>query len=185
MRDSPPSLYCVKVVLLEGVFVMGSRIGRLVPSRVAVYLWKKLPIPKRIRSKIMWHVNDRFLAAVLGLIQNEKNEILLLHHTYRSEPWGVPSGWLEYEDPLKGLEREIYEETGLTITASQVLNVTYAPHPHRMDIYCVGQFLDGEFKKSAEISQYGFFHIGNLPEGLSKYQRGFIVDFLQNKSPNR
>jgi 8-oxo-dGTP diphosphatase len=175
----------LKVVFFERSDDMGSRIGRLVPSRVAVFLWKKLPIPKRLRSKIMWHVNDRFLVAVLGLIQNEKNEILLLHHTYRSEPWGVPSGWLEYEDPLKGLEREIYEETGLTISATNVLNVKYASNPHRMEIYCAGQFIDGVFKKSAEISQYGFFHIGNLPEGLSKYQRGFIVDFLQSKSPNR
>jgi 8-oxo-dGTP diphosphatase len=164
---------------------MGSRIGKLVPSHVAVYLWKKLPIPKRIRSKIMWHVNDRFLVAVSGLILNEKNEILLLNHTYRSEPWGVPSGWLEYEDPLKGLEREIYEETGLSVTATNVLNVKYASNPHRMDIYCVGEFSGGDFKKSAEISQYGFFHLKNLPVGLSKYQRGYIIDFLQNrKSPN-
>jgi 8-oxo-dGTP diphosphatase len=129
----------------------------------------------------MWHTNDRFLVAVLGLILNEKKEILLLHHTYRTEPWGVPSGWLEYEDPLKGLEREIYEETGLTVSETTVLNVKYAPNPHRMDIYCVGKVTGGEFKKSAEISQHGFFNIGNLPEGLSRYQRGFIVDFLQNK----
>jgi 8-oxo-dGTP diphosphatase len=160
---------------------VGSRIGRLLPSHVAVYLWKRLPIPKRWRSKIMWHTNDRFLVAVLGLILNEKKEILLLHHTYRTEPWGVPSGWLEYEDPLKGLEREIYEETGLTVSETTVLNVKYAPNPHRMDIYCVGKVTGGEFKKSAEISQHGFFNIGNLPEGLSRYQRGFIVDFLQNK----
>jgi 8-oxo-dGTP diphosphatase len=160
---------------------VGSRIGRLLPSHVAVYLWKRLPIPKRWRSKIMWHTNDRFLVAVLGLILNEKKEILLLHHTYRTEPWGVPSGWLEYEDPLKGLEREIYEETGLTVSETTVLNVKYAPNPHRMDIYCVGKVTGGEFKKSAEISQHGFFNIGNLPEGLSRYQRGFIVNFLQNK----
>lgn len=164
---------------------MGSKLGRLLPSHVAVYLWKWLPIPKRIRSKIMWHTNDRFLVAVLGLIQNENNEILLLNHTYRAEPWGVPSGWLEYEDPLKGLEREIYEETGLTVSGTSVLNVKYAPNPHRMDIYCVGRVTGGEFKKSAEISQYGYFNIGNLPEGLSKYQRGFIVDFLQNKNFDR
>lgn len=167
------------------MFVMGSKLGRLLPSHVAVYLWKRLPIPKRIRSRIMWHTNDRFLVAVLGLIQNENNEILLLNHTYRAEPWGVPSGWLEYEDPLKGLEREIYEETGLTVSGTSVLNVKYAPNPHRMDIYCVGRVTGGEFKKSAEISQYGYFNIGNLPEGLSKYQRGFIVDFLQNKNSDR
>jgi 8-oxo-dGTP diphosphatase len=160
---------------------VGSRMGRLIPSRVAVYLWKRLPIPKSLRSRIMWHANDRFLAAVLGLILNEKNEILLLHHTYRAEPWGVPSGWLEYEDPLKGLEREIYEETGLTVKATTVLNVRYAPNPHRMDIYCLGELSGGEFQKSAEISEFGFFHLGNLPEGLSKYQRGFIVDFLKEE----
>jgi 8-oxo-dGTP diphosphatase len=165
---------------------MGSRLGRLLPNGLAVYLWKKLPIPKRFRSKIMWHANDRFLVAVLGLIQNEKNEILLLHHTYRSEPWGVPSGWLEYEDPFKGLEREIYEETGLTVIANNVLNVKYAPNPHRMDVYCVGVYTGGVFKQSAEISKYGFFHLENLPNGLSKYQRGFIIDFLKNnKGPNR
>jgi 8-oxo-dGTP diphosphatase len=166
------------------MYVMGSKLGRLLPSHVAVYLWKRLPIPKQLRSRIMWHTNDQFLAAVLGLIINDKNEILLLRHTYRSEPWGVPSGWLEHEDPLRGLEREIMEETGLSVTATKVLNVKYAPNPHRMDIYCVGKVTGGEFKKSAEISQYGFFHLDNLPDGLSRYQRGFIVEFLNSKRSN-
>jgi NADH pyrophosphatase NudC (nudix superfamily) len=91
---------------------------------------------------------------------------------------------LEHEDPLRGLEREILEETGLSVTATKVLNVKYAPNPHRMDIYCVGKVTGGEFKKSAEISQYGFFHLDNLPDGLSRYQRGFIVEFLNSKRSN-
>lgn len=67
---------------------MSSKLEKLILNKLAVYLWKVLPIPKNLRSKIMWFTNDRFLVAVLGLITNEKDEILLLKHTYRSEPWG-------------------------------------------------------------------------------------------------
>jgi 8-oxo-dGTP diphosphatase len=161
---------------------LSSKIEKLIPKRLAVYLWKKLPIPKVLRSKIMWFTNDRFLVAVLGLIQNEQNEVLLLNHTYRSEPWGIPSGWLEYEDPFIGLQREIFEETGFNVKVTNVINIKHTPRPHRIDIYCSGKILEGKFKKSPEISEFGFFNKDNLPEGLPNHQKKLILGFLEGNT---
>jgi 8-oxo-dGTP diphosphatase len=160
---------------------MSSKIEKLIPNKLAVYLWKVLPIPKYIRSKIMWLTNDRFLVAVLGLITNEKDEILLLKHTYRSEPWGIPSGWIRYEDPLKGLEREVKEETGFMVQVQKVRKVQHVPKPHRIDIYCEGSFIDGSFEKSPEISDFGFYSPNSLPEGLPKGQIELIKEYLEIK----
>lgn len=58
----------------------------------------------------------RFPAAVLGIIVNEKEEILLLAHPDMPGDWQVVNGALEAgETPLEGTLRETYEEVGSRI----------------------------------------------------------------------
>ncbi|MEK3910270.1 NUDIX domain-containing protein [Paenibacillus sp. FSL H7-0331] len=57
----------------------------------------------------MYRAQNKFLVTVLGIITNETGQVLLLRHVYRTEPWGVPGGWMELEKPEVALEREISE----------------------------------------------------------------------------
>ena len=158
---------------------MISKIIKLIPSSIIVYLWKRVPFPQWFRNFIVWHANNRFLVAVLGIVQNDKNQILLLKHTYRPEPWGVPSGWIEYEEPFHALEREVFEESGFIIKAEQVIYVRHIPNPHRIDLIIKGKFIKGSFKPSAEVSDFGFFDIDTLPKGMSEKQKLFVKDALE------
>ena len=80
-------------------------------------VWKALHLPKNIQLTFMRVVQDQFLVGVTGVIFNNRDEILLFKHTYRNQVWGLPGGYLKSkEHPKKGLEREIEEETGLTVS---------------------------------------------------------------------
>ena len=67
----------------------------------------------------------QFMIGVVGLIENERGELLVLHHTYRREyPWGLPTGFLEHgEQPEAALRREIAEETGLEVVVDSLRQV--------------------------------------------------------------
>ncbi len=157
---------------------MLSKLIKLIPTKYIIYLWKNVPFPLWFRNFIIWRANCRFLVAVMGIITNEKNQLLLVKHTYRDEPWGVPSGWIEYEQPFSGLEREVLEETGLTIKADSILSTRYVSKPNRIDLIVKGSFVEGTFRPSAEVSDYGFFDIGNWPQGMPEEQQLLIKDSI-------
>ena len=89
---------------------------------------------------------------------------MLLKHTYRKKPWGIPSGWIEYENPETGLIREIYEETNFKVKINKLIYTEYVSAPQRINIFYLGEYISGEFKSNAEITEYKFFDINNLPD---------------------
>ena len=143
-------------------------LSKILPKAMLVSLYKNLPISKKLKAWIVWRANKRFLVAVLGIITNGENKILLLKHTYRKRPWGIPSGWLDYEDPKAGLEREIYEETNFKVKIEKLIYTEYVTVPNRINIFYVGKYISGEFTSNEEIADYGFFDLNNLPDGISK-----------------
>jgi len=157
-------------------------ISKIIPKSLAVLLWR-IPLPKFLKNFIIWHTNHHFLVAVLGIVVNDRGEILLLRHTYRDEPWGIPGGWMNYEQPWDGLKREVYEETGLRISIDKVVKASYTSDPHRIDILMCGRFINGEFRPSAEVSEYGFFKVGQWPVGMPNKQKVLIeqVISMQNE----
>ena len=101
---------------------------------------------------------DQFLIGVTGIIFNEKNEILLFKHTYRTHAWSLPGGYLKSgEHPREGLEREIKEESGLVVSVDEQLKTRTDRETARLDICYIGKFIGGEFKPTHEVSEYGFF----------------------------
>jgi len=158
------------------------KLTRILPDAWLVFLYKTIPTSKKMKDLVMWYTNRRFLVAVLGIITNEKGEVLLLHHTYRNQPLGIPSGWMEYEQPCRAIERELFEEIGLQININETLQTTFYENPNRVDILLRGSFEGGTFKKSAEVTDYGFYSPTSLPEGVPDVQKALIENNLpQNK----
>jgi len=147
---------------------MISFLSNILPKTLLINLYKNLPFPKKIKKWIVWRGNKHFLVAVLGVILNSENKILLLKHTYRKKPWGIPSGWINYEDPKKGLIREIYEETSFKVKIDKLIHTEYVKAPHRINLFYLGKYVSGEFTPNAEISEFGFFDSDSLPDGTSK-----------------
>ncbi len=144
--------------------------------------WKILSLPKGLQIAAMRATQDEFLIGVTGVILNEKNEILVCKHTYRGgKKWSLPGGYLKgKEHPKEGLAREIEEETGLIVRADEQFKLRTDRETARIDISLIGKFIGGEFRKSHEVSEAGFFEFDNLPL-LSKNQLLLIREVLDTK----
>ncbi len=144
-------------------------------------LWKLFHFPKRVQLLIMRLFQDAFLVGVTGIIFNEKNEILVFKHVYRAHAWSLPGGYLKAgEHPREGLEREIFEESGLVISADGQLKTRTDRDSARLDICYTGAFIGGEFKPSHEVVEFGFFAQEDLPY-LRKNQIFLINDALKQR----
>jgi ADP-ribose pyrophosphatase YjhB (NUDIX family) len=107
------------------------------------------------------------MVGVVGIIRDEQGRVLLLHHTYRGTPWGLPTGFLEHgEQPIDALAREIMEEAGLHVTLKpQPIIYTERGRP-LLNVVYRGTFVGGRFEASAEVSQARWFSLDALPPML-------------------
>lgn len=81
--------------------------------------------PQWLYNLLLWLTQRHFLAGVTAFVFDPQGRVLLLRHVFHPEfPWGPPGGWLKAgEDPVEAIEREVREETGLTITVRRPLHV--------------------------------------------------------------
>ncbi len=113
---------------------------------------------------------------------NEKNEILLFKHVCRAHACSLPGGYMKAgEHPGEGIEREIFEESGLVVSADELLKTRTDRESARLDICYVGAFIGGDFKPTHEVSELGFFTAKTLPL-LRKNQLFLIHSALKQKA---
>lgn len=133
-------------------------------KEILLKLWKLLSFSKLTQLNILRVFEDQFLVGVTGVIFNDKKEVLLFKHTYRKIPWSLPGGYIKTkEHPSESLEREIEEESGYVVSVDREVKIRTDRETSRLDICFVGKFIGGEFKKSEEVSEMGFFTFENLP----------------------
>lgn len=151
-------------------------------KRTFAKMWRILRLPKHIQLFIMRLTNDEFLVGVTGIIINKQNEILLLKHTYRQTQWSLPGGYLKAgEHPLEGMEREVFEETGLKVKAEKIIRTSHDRETARLDISCFGRFVSGKFVESAEVMEHGFFAFEEFPN-IGKKQKKLITYALETET---
>lgn len=128
---------------------------------------------------------DQFLIGVTGVIFNEKDEVLLLKHTYRQTQWSLPGGYIKSkEHPFEALEREVKEESGLIVSGDKQLKIRTDRESARLDLTVVGKFIGGEFRTSSEVSDYGFFSSENFPH-ISRNQLLLIEYALEDRKSKK
>lgn len=138
-------------------------------------IYKALHLPKGMQIFVMRFFQDKFLIGVTGIIFNEKSEILLFKHTYRSHAWALPGGYMKSgEHPKEALEREIKEESGLTVSVDNPLKTRTDRDNARLDMCYTGVFIGGDFTPTHEVSEYGFFAQDALP--LLRKNQVFLID---------
>ena len=138
-------------------------------------LYKALHLSKGLQLLIMRFFQDKFLVGVTGIIFNDKNEILLFKHTYRSHDWSLPGGYLKSgEHPREALEREIKEESGLVVSVDDSLKTRTDRDTARLDMCYIGVLIGGDFTPNNEVSEYGFFAQDKLP--LLRKNQVFLID---------
>lgn len=127
-------------------------------------LWKWIGFSKNLQLKIVRLFQNQFLIGVTGVIFNAENEVLLFRHTYRKTAWSLPGGYMNgKEHPREALEREILEESGLTVSIDWRMKIRTDRETARLDISYIGTFIGGEFKTSAEVIEARFCSLDNFP----------------------
>jgi ADP-ribose pyrophosphatase YjhB (NUDIX family) len=134
-------------------------------KRRLLELWGRLPIPLRLRWWLAIAVVDKIPVGVAGVILNQAGQVLMFRHTYRGQfPWGLPSGWLKaFEDPAAGLARELAEEAGLIVRVTRPLLARSGSVFKRLDLVYQCEWVEGEFRPSAEVAEMGWFAHNSLP----------------------
>lgn len=117
----------------------------------------------------------RFLVGVTGIVFNDRQEILLFKHTYRTHAWSLPGGYLKSgEHPRESLEREIKEESGFVVSIDDSLKTRTDRDSARLDLCYTGVLIGGDFTSSPEVSEFGFFALDKLP--LLRKNQLFLID---------
>ena len=138
-------------------------------------VWKLLNLPKGVQLFFMRFFQNQFLVGVTAIIFNEKNEVLLFRHTYRQHSWSLPGGYMKSgEHPAEALEREIKEESGFVVSVDKSFKTRTDRTSSRLDLCYLGVFIGGEFKKSDEVSDYGFFSQDKMP--LLRSNQVFLIE---------
>ncbi len=98
------------------------------------------------------------------------NKILLVQRS-DNKKWCLPCGWCEVtEAPRISVAREVFEETGLTVTPETIIDVLNVfsgeynqPHSYyQILFYC--RYKSGELKTSDETIDLGFFNLNEISD---------------------
>jgi 8-oxo-dGTP diphosphatase len=112
------------------------------------------------------------IVAVGGLVINTQGQVLLIKSP-RYDDWEFPGGQVEESETLThALEREIFEETGITVNVKTLVGVysnTRKPSIVIMDFIC--EYVSGEPRTSTESLQVEWV---NPDEVLPRIKREVI-----------
>lgn len=114
------------------------------------------------------HFTDPKVGVGVFVVQDGK--VLLVRR--RMEPergkWSIPAGFLDYgEDPRVTAVREAQEETGLTVTIEELVDVYHNPPGQggaSIFILYRAQVVDGRLQAGDDADAAGFFELADLPE---------------------
>jgi len=138
-------------------------------------IYKAFHFSKSWQLFIMRFFQTRFLVGVTGIVFNDRQEILLFKHTYRTHAWSLPGGYLKSgEHPRESLEREIKEESGFVVSIDDSLKTRTDRDFARLDLCYTGILIGGDFTPSHEVSAFGFFAPDKLP--LLRKNQLFLID---------
>jgi ADP-ribose pyrophosphatase YjhB (NUDIX family) len=126
---------------------------------------RRFPIVIRIPYYLFRFIQTRYTIGVVGVIIDETDNILLVEHVFHPyHPWGLPGGWIGYnEDPAVAVTRELAEELNLQAEVQDILLVERGFRNH-IDIAfrCIVHNKVGQLSK--ELLDYQWVNMDQLPK---------------------
>ncbi|MDA1348160.1 MAG: NUDIX domain-containing protein [Chloroflexi bacterium] len=129
-----------------------------------------------------------------GIVRNEAGEILLQRRADNGL-WGLPGGVQDVgESARDGAIREVFEETGLTVSVTRLIGVYSDPHQYAIDAYPGGhtvhyvtavfecERIAGELTLSGESTDLGYFPPDALPDVTPPGVRLRVRDALAGRA---
>ena len=152
-------------------------ISAVFKRRLSSSFLKNSPL-RRALSIIAWLKAPRQPVGAVGAIFNEKGQVLIVEHVFRTDfPWGLPGGWIEPgEDPSVTVWREAKEELDIEIQVRELLfsgQVGLAPkstHPKHLGLAYYCTFLSGKYRISSEILSMEWVDPRDLKHEMAPFQ---------------
>lgn len=118
-----------------------------------------------------WRTTRALTLGAQGCVLSGDGKILLIRHTYRPG-WHFPGGGVEKNETIQSaLERELYEEARIELTAPPELfglyaNFQFFPGDH-IALFAIREWRQIEKPRpNREIAAHGFFAPSELPEDI-------------------
>ncbi|HEX2034994.1 MAG TPA: NUDIX hydrolase [Chloroflexota bacterium] len=129
-------------------------------------LWRI--IPTWLQWRLMWLVNAKFSLGVTGIVFDDRGRVMLLKHTFRhAYPWGLVSGWVMRGETLhQALQREVAEETSLTVQIGPLFRVRQDRRRFSVEVVYLCRLLGGVFRPNNEITAIRWCPLDELPPGV-------------------
>jgi len=88
----------------------------------------------------------------LALIEDARGRLLLAHHTYRRQAWGLPGGFTRRgEDPAVGLARELGEELGVPAVIGPLICAVREAEGRHLTLYYRASLLAAPHADGVEL----------------------------------
>jgi 8-oxo-dGTP diphosphatase len=111
----------------------------------------------------------KHIVAVTAYITNEKGELLLVRNYHRSDTMEMPGGQVEEGETLEeAVHREIFEETGVTVSLTGVTGLYQNVSGGVICVVFKGEYLSGEVRPAeGETSDVAFVKV--TKENINQY----------------
>jgi len=145
------------------------------------------------RPRLYCESEERFvyenpIPAATGLVIDGEGRILLVLRS--REPglneWALPGGFVEDgESPVDAAARELWEETGLRVSESSLIDVIYQESKfYRISLLIIGYHFDefsGDITPGDDAAEARFFRSSELPPLAFESHRAIIDAFLESR----
>jgi ribonuclease HI/8-oxo-dGTP pyrophosphatase MutT (NUDIX family) len=142
------------------------------------------PAPAPIERR---QIGAAAIGAACAIFDGEQH-VLLVRHSYGRGNWELPGGSaLPQESPSATAERELREETGLSLLADRLTGVYFEPgHEHGAALHFVFRcdWADAlrPVAQPPEIDDVGFWPIDDLPRPISDFTERRIRDAIAEQA---
>ena len=102
-----------------------------------------------------------------------KVSFLLFCHRY-DEPWRLPGGGATGDDLRAKLRTELMNESGFDVQVRRLLGVVHGETDY-LDYVFEAKIKSGTFRTSDEVTDYGFYTLDDLPDGMGVRHRRILV----------
>jgi ADP-ribose pyrophosphatase YjhB (NUDIX family) len=132
-----------------------------------------LRVGHRVRRR--WHrLSKRSSAGVSVIALGERDDVLLVRHSYGSRRWSLPGGGLgRGENPHDCARREMREELDCELAEIELagqIDETLFGAPHRSYVF-TARFAGEPRADGREIAEIGWFARGDFPSDLVEFAR--------------